>query len=109
MYNFNLIENEEVVKIFDEVYIKQGENEKNTTIILTNKRILFLDYIEPNQGLEVLRIARGADYIKYKDVYYQIDINDIERITNGEYFKVVLTNKMTFEFDCIELFNLLNK
>lgn len=109
MYNFNLIENEEVVKIFDEVYIKQGENEKNTTIILTNKRILFLDYIEPNQGLEVLRIARGADYIKYKDVYYQIDLNDIERITNGEYFKVVLTNKMTFEFDCIELFNLLNK
>lgn len=107
MYNFELTNNEEVIKIFDETFVKQGENEKNTTIVLTNKRLLFLDYITPNEGLEVLRIARGADYIKYKEIYYQIDLNDIENVTKKEYYEVVLKNKTTFEFDDEELYKLL--
>lgn len=107
MYNFELMDNEEVIKAFDEIWIKQGENQKNTTIVLTNKRLLFLDYLTPNEGLEVLRIARGTNYIKYKEVYYQIDLNDIADITTGEYYQVILKNKMMFEFDDEELYNLL--
>lgn len=107
MYNFELVDNEEIIKIFDEVFIKQEENEKNTTIILTNKRLLFLDYVTPNEGLEVLRIARGLDYIKYKEIYYQIDLNDIENIISGKYYQIILKNKMTFEFNDEELYNLL--
>lgn len=107
MYNFDLINNEEVIKIFDEVFIKQGENEKITTIVLTNKRLLFLDYIIPNEGLEVLRIARGADYIKYKEIYYQIHLNDIVNIIKDEHYQVVLKNKIAFEFNDEELYNLL--
>ena len=109
MYNFELINNEEVIKIFDEVFIKQEGNQKTTTIILTNKRLLFLDHITPNEGLEVLRVARGADYIRYKEVYYQIDLNDIENISNGEYYQVTLKNKMVFEFDNEKLYKLLVK
>ena len=82
-------------------------NEKITTIVLTNKRLLFLDYVIPNEGLEVLRIAKGANYIKYKEVYYQIDLNDIEYIIKSEYYQVILKNKMTFEFNDDELYNLL--
>ncbi len=41
MYDFNLINGEEVIKIFDNVWVKQGNNEKNTTIALTNQRLLF--------------------------------------------------------------------
>ena len=107
MYNIELINDEEVIKIFDEVFIKQQENEKITTIVLTNKRLLFLDYVIPNEGLEVLRIAKGANYIKYKEVYYQIDLNDIEYIIKSEYYQVILKNKMTFEFNDDELYNLL--
>lgn len=107
MYNFELIDNEEVIKIFDEIFLKQEENEKITTIILTNKRLLFLDYLVLNEGLEVLRIAKGADYIKYKDVYYQIDLNDIVNIISSEYYQVILKNKMSFEFENEELYNLL--
>lgn len=107
MYNFELIDNEEVIKIFDEIFLKQGENEKITTIILTNKRLLFLDYLVLNEGLEVLRIAKGADYIKYKDVYYQIDLNDIVNIISSEYYQVILKNKISFEFENEELYNLL--
>lgn len=107
MYNFELTNNEEVIKIFDEIFIKQSENEKNTTIVLTNKRLLFLDYTTPNEGLEVLRVARGTDYIKYKEIYYQIDLNDIENIINDKYYQVILKNEMTFEFNDDELYRLL--
>ena len=107
MYNFELMDDEKVIRIFDEVFIKQGENEKNTAIILTNKRLLFLDYINVNEGLEVLRIARGADYIKYKETYYQIDLNDIVDIIKNQYYQVILKNDITFEFDNEELYSLL--
>lgn len=107
MYNFELMNNEEVIKIFDEIFIKQEENEKLTTIILTNKRLLFLDYIIPNEGLEVLRIARSANYVKYKEVYYQIDLTDIVNIIKGEYYRVILKNKTSFEFNDEELYKLL--
>ena len=107
MYNFELMDDEKVIRIFDEVFIKQGENEKNTAIILTNKRLLFLDYINVNEGLEVLRIARGADYIKYKETYYQIDLNDIVDIIKNQYYQVILKNDVTFEFDNEELYSLL--
>ena len=43
MYNFNLLKNEKIIKVFEEIYIIQEENEKVTTIALTNKRLLFLD------------------------------------------------------------------
>ncbi|MDD6224323.1 MAG: hypothetical protein PUB18_04910 [bacterium] len=109
MYNFELMDNEKVIKIFDEIMIKQEDNQKITTIALTNKRLLFLDYLTPNEGLEVLRIARGANYIKYKEVYYQIDLNEITDITKGECYQVVLENKMIFEFDDDELYNLLKR
>ena len=107
MYNFELMDDEKVIRIFDEVFIKQGENEKNTAIILTNKRLLFLDYINVNEGLEVLRIARGADYIKYKETYYQIDLNDIVDIIKNQYYQVILKNDVTFEFDNEKLYSLL--
>lgn len=107
MYNFEFMNNEEIIKIFDEIFIKQGENEKNTSIILTNKRLLFLDYLTENEGAEILRITKGVNYIKHKEVYYQINLNEIENITNGKYYQVVLKNDMSFEFDDDELYNLL--
>ena len=69
MYNFNLNSNEELKEIFENVHIKQEQSEKTTTVALTNKRLLFLDYIDDDAN-EVLRISRGIDYVKYKEVYY---------------------------------------
>lgn len=106
MYNFKLFNNEELIKIFDEEYVKQGENEKNTTIVLTNKRVLFMDYIKDDPD-EVLRIARGVDYVRYKEVYFTIALEDIEKIEKGILYKVYLKNGTDFEFDNEELFSLL--
>lgn len=109
MYNFNLNKDEEIIKVFDDVLIRQEGDEKVTTIALTNKRVLFLDYLIENEGLEVLRIARGMNYIKYKEVYYQINLNDIESIIKDKFYKVILKNKNSFEFDKGELYSLLEQ
>ena len=109
MYNFNLLKNEKIIKVFEEIYVTQEENKKVTTIALTNKRLLFLDYLNENEGQEVLRIARGTNYLKIKDVYYYINLNDIKSITKEEYYQIILKNNQSFEFDDEELYNLLKK
>lgn len=111
MYDIDLEKNEDVVKIFEDIFIKQGDNEKYTTIILTNKRMLFLDYLAPNEGNEVLRVARGANYFRYKEIYYQFNLDNIKSVSeSGEsLYKVILDNKMTFEFDNDDLYDLLIK
>lgn len=106
MYNFNFVENEELIEIFDEVLIKQNENEKITTIALTNKRLLFLDYIT-NDGLEVLRITNKLNLIRSKEVYYIIELNNIESIIEEEYYRITLKDKTTFEFNEKKLYELL--
>lgn len=73
MYNFGLIDGEKIIEVFDDVWICQGSNEKNTTIALTNKRLLFMDY-DKYDSKEVLRIAQGLDYMRFKEVYYKIDL-----------------------------------
>ena len=63
MYNFNFIKDEHLIEIFEEIYIKQKENEKITTIVLTDKRLLFLDYIT-NDSQETLRITKRLNLQK---------------------------------------------
>ena len=109
MYNFELIVSEEVMGIFDDVYISQDKNSKNITIILTNKRVLFLDYVVLNEGCELLRVARGMNYLKKKDVYYQINLDDVYDISKGESYKIILKDGIFFEFDNDELYLLMNE
>lgn len=99
MYKYTLNDNEDIIKIFDNLYIKQGSNEKTTSAILTNQRLLFLDYIVKNEGLEVLRIARGSQSLQYKEVYYQIILNDIKTINKKELYEIVLNNNSIIEFN----------
>jgi len=108
MYDFNLINGEEVVKIFDNVWVKQGNNEKNTTIALTNKRLLFLEYSKDNPN-EVLRTARGLEYPRYKEVYYKIELTNIKEVKEDENYSITLEDNTYFEFDNIQLFELLKK
>ena len=109
MYNFNFIDGEKLIDIFDDVLVKQGDNEKITTIALTDKRLLFLDYINTNDGLDALRIAKGINYTRYKDVYYQIDLNNIDSVDEDENYIVILKDKTVFEFNNEKLYKLLLK
>lgn len=108
MYNFGLTKGENVIEIFDDIWICQGKNEKNTTVAVTNKRILFMDYdkYDPN---EVFRVGRGVDYVRYKEVYYQINLDEIISIESGDYYNVFLSNGVNFGFDDEKLYELINK
>ena len=106
MYNFNFIENEELIEIFDEVLVRQNEKEKIITIALTNKRLLFLDYIT-NDGLEALRITNKMNLVRSKEVCYQINLENIKSVQDGEYYQIVLEDDIRFEFNNEELYKLL--
>lgn len=108
MYNFNLIKGEEVIEIFDNIWVKQGKNEKNTTIALTNKRMLFLEYVNDDPN-EVLRISRGLSYPRYKEVYYQVELSNVREINENENYSVILNDGVSFEFADDKLFSLLKK
>ena len=103
MYNFNLNTNEELKEVFKDILIKLGDIEKTTTIALTNKRLLFLEYIN-NDPDEVLRISRGVNYIKYKEVYYELNLEDINVMNANGNFLVLLNNECIFEFDDLNLY-----
>ena len=106
MYNIDLLKNEKIIDIFDEVFIKQGNQEKYTTIAITNKRLLFLDYLTENDYSEVLRIAKGIDYLKYKEVYFEINLKNIKNIKEEKHYILFYDDK-SFEFDNKELYLLL--
>lgn len=108
MYNFNLMNGEEIIDIFDNTLVKQEENQKNTTIALTSKRLLFLDYVNDDIN-EMLRIGRGLDYIRYKEVYFNIDLVEIQSIEKKDYYLVNLKNGNSFEFSNDKLYEILEK
>lgn len=105
MYNFNFMKDEELIEVFDNAWVTQNNQEKNTTIALTNKRILFMDYdsLDPQ---EVMRIGRGADYVRYKEVYYYIDLKDIKSLEENDYY-IINLKKSGIGFDNEKLHKLL--
>ena len=107
MYNFNFLKNEKLIQIFDDIWIKEGNNEKITTIALTNQRLLFLDY-NNNDSRENLRIIGKLNYIRYKEIYYVIELKDI-KYTSKEDNYIIHTLNNNIEFSNQELFNLINK
>lgn len=108
MYNFNLNYNEELKEIFENVLIKKEDSEKTTTVALTNQRLLFLDYVN-DEANEILRISRGIDYVKYKEVYYDLNLSDIKTIEKDNKFLVLLNDECIFEFDNYKLYEELIK
>ena len=71
-----------------------------------HKRILFLDYVKDDPN-EVLRIARGVDYVRYQEVYYKVNLSDIDSIDFDDGYNVRLIDGTEFAFDNEELFNLI--
>lgn len=109
MYNFNLLNDEKLIKVFDDIWISQNEKEKNTTVALTNQRLLFMDY-DKNDYREDLRVGRGVNYIRYKEVYYFLELKNINSISKKEdFYSINIKNSNSIEFDNTELYKLLKK
>ena len=105
MYDFKLNKNEEIKLISDNTIIYIAKEEKNVTCIITNKRLLILDYPSGiRNSAEDLRISGRMTYIRKKEVIAEIDLKNIETITKqNNYYKIQLKNKKYINLDDEEI------
>ena len=87
--------NEEIKLISDNTIIYTENDEIKLTCIITNQRLLILDY--PSgiyNSAEDLRTSGKMTYIKKKEIIVKIDLKDIETIIKeADYYKIELKNK----------------
>ncbi len=94
MYNYKLLDGEEVILISDNSLLKKDNDNLNISTILTNKRLILLDYPNPvNNYEEVLRTSRNMDCIKQKEELYSVSLEQIKTIYQEDnYDKYILNN-----------------
>ncbi len=94
MYDFKLNKKETVHLISDNTLIYIEKDIKKVTSIITNKRLLILDYPSAiHNSYEDLRISGKMNYIRKKEVISEINLIDIVSITKMEqYYKIELND-----------------
>ena len=93
MYNFVKLEGEEIILIKDESILKKDDKEVIISTIVTNKRLLLLDYPEKSNNYEeVLKISRGVDYILQKEPILVVNLKDITNIIEENDFEKYVLN-----------------
>ncbi len=86
MYKFDKFPQEEIKYISDNALLKKEDNYVTISVVLTNKRLILLDYPSGvNNYEETLRVGRGADYLRKKEPILIINIEDIVDITDNKY------------------------
>lgn len=108
MYNFSFEEGEELIQVFDPIYIKQGEVEKNTAVAVTTQKILFMSYMN-DDPFEDMKAGNVIGVIKFKRPFYEIPLVNIQKVEKDELYKITMYNGMNFEFENDDLYNLLVK
>jgi len=97
MYNFEKLSNEEILLISDETILKKDEKEIIISTILTNKRMILLDYPEKSNNYEeALRTSRGADYVLKKEPILLIDLKQIKNIEEENFDRYILSDSNYF-------------
>lgn len=87
MYDFKTIDGEEIILISDNSLLKKDEDIVVISTILSNKRMILLDFPKRYDNYEeALRTSRGVNYIKVKEPLLEIDLLDIERIEEEKNF-----------------------
>ena len=103
MYNFNLKKNEELVYLLDAVLVDLNNEEFITTVALTTKRILFLDYYNID---EELRITKYRNTVRFKEVFYEVDLKELEKVDK---FTIYLKNSVSFKIFDKTIINLIKE
>ena len=111
MYDFKLKNNEEIRLISDDTIIYTDNEEINVTCIITNQRLLILDY--PSgiyNSAEDLRVSGKMTYIRKKEIVAEINLKDITSITKeNNYYKIELNNKGYINLSDEEIIKYLKK
>lgn len=85
MYIFDKLENEEIEYISDSALLKVNEQDKNISVILTNQRLLLLDYPSKVNNYEEALKSKAVNYIEKKEVILAVNLSDIISIENDKY------------------------
>lgn len=111
MYNFNKLDNEEILLISDESILKKDDKEEKISTIVTNQRLILLDYPEASNNYEeALRTSRGANYISQKEPILIIDLDSIKEIlSENNLDKYVLNTSNYFYLNDSEIKNKINE
>ena len=106
MYNFKLLDNEEIALIDDNVIIKDKDN--LYTVIITNKRLLVLDYpSNVYNSMEDLRISGKINYVKMKEIILEKKLKEIKKIDDMiEFNKIIFLDD---SFILIKFIDFINK
>ena len=101
MYDLKLNKNEEIKLISNDTIIYTDKEVKNITCIITNIRLLILDYPSGiHNSKEDLRISGKMTYIRKKEIICEINLSDIVSITNNNrYYKITLKDKKYINLD----------
>lgn len=111
MYDFKLDQNEEIKLISDNTIIYFDQEGKNYTSIITNKRLLILDYPSGvHNSAEDLRISGRMTYIRKKEVISEIYLNDMVSLENEkQFYKIILKNGKYLNINDDEIINYLKR
>ena len=85
MYNFKKLKNEKIELIEDNCILLYEGKERAVSVILTNMRLILLDYPDGTDYQETLRISKGVNYMRNKEEFFSINLSDIINIENGKY------------------------
>jgi len=85
MYEFQKLENEEILFLSDNSLLKVNNQDKNISTIVTNQRLLLLDYPNKANNYEEALKSKGTSYIEKKEVILEVKLSDIISIENDKY------------------------
>lgn len=107
MYNYELKENEKIIKIFDDILLKTGNDNIDVSIIITNIRFIILSIPKDTESFRVGRVINNPNY---KEIIFETDINniiDIEKEDN--YYKYILKDTNYFYLNSNKIYNFINQ
>lgn len=110
MYDLKKTLDEDIISIIDDSILKFEGKSREISIILTNKRIVFLDYPSAiNNYEETMRISRGINYLRKKEPFFELEIKDLKSIEKGDFDKYQLKNGNYFFLESEKLRNELQR
>ena len=93
MYEVEYLKGENVKLITDEVYLLRNDKKSLISAIVTNKRLILLDYEDASNNYEeALRTGLNMDYIKKKIPILIVNNDDIKEIKETKYYDKYILN-----------------
>ena len=103
MYNYNLLENEELIKIYDDILLKIGDDILDVSVIITNMRFMILSIPKDKEAYRVGRMI--IDKPISKEIIFETNINNIINIKKEkDYYKYILSDTNYFLLNTDEIY-----